>query len=247
MRSRFSNLKPQTFRLPTPVHTPAVVFVLSTKTTAGRSAGGRRGKAWGLRCEDSTRQQGLVERAPHGSGSSITGQPSLTGYLYLDVWDAGQHTSATIEIFVNQCGYQGGMLIRDEVSIRRLPWRPNCAVDRAGLMAWLLILSILPAHPMAAQERTPIDDEIVQRERHRAMLPNLAVLTSRDSVELAQLPGTEHGCVAATSRSTFRHRAGQEFPSRVTPNAAAAADPAPRGTQPRSCPELPPFLPPPTV
>ena len=39
-----------------------------------------------------------------GSAASITGQPSQSGYLYLDVWDAaGQHITGTLEIFVNQC------------------------------------------------------------------------------------------------------------------------------------------------
>lgn len=50
--------------------------------------------------------------------------------------------------------YTGGMLIRDEGATRRLPWRPKCAVHRAGLMAWLLILTVLPAQPMSAQERS---------------------------------------------------------------------------------------------
>ena len=46
-----SNLNPQTFSLRTPALMPAVVCVLGIEMTAGGSAGGGRGKVWGLRDE----------------------------------------------------------------------------------------------------------------------------------------------------------------------------------------------------
>ena len=82
-----------------------------------------------------------------GSTRSHAGSVSMSGTPLGNSLSQQSKSSSTMRS-------TGGMLIRDEGANRRLPWRRDCAVECAGLMAWLLILTILPAQPMSAQERS---------------------------------------------------------------------------------------------
>lgn len=84
----------------------------------------------------------------------------------------------------------GGMLIRDEGAPRRLAWRPNCAIGRAGLTIWLLMLTIVPAQPIAAQERSLA--ATAARSEHRVSGSLTSSVTGAPGPTIA-LPANEEG------------------------------------------------------
>ena len=82
--------------------------------------------------------------------------------------------------------YTHGMLIRDEGAIRRLPWRPNWT----GLMASLLILTVLPAQQVSAQERSLAATAVRSERRVAGGLPSSANGSSGPTIAL---PANEEG------------------------------------------------------